>query len=220
MSKRYQTYSLVLLAGLLLFSVILNFVLNNKADKTKSTLDSVVNTVISKDITDYSRIRYVPGYLTNAISDRRLYTSDMIYLQQTMNQVAYTYQELTFLYGPLHSYEESSHYIGEHGLFSMLQDFDIFFASTLSYDPANTVSTDSKGEYIQLSDSAVEVMRALHEMISELVKIQKGHDESKIFSLDWKQVMRESEAYLDSPETETKHRMVIDYNVSHATKQS
>jgi hypothetical protein len=195
----------------------MNLILHKKADKSEVTLESVVNTVTANDISDYSKIRYVADYLTDAISSHKLYTPDRISVERTLHQASYTYQELTLLYGPLHSYDEASRYTGQYGLFFMLQDFDTFFGFTLTSDPANKVSTDGKGEYIQLSDRAVDTMRAVHDLISELDTIRRGHDESKIVSTDWTRVVQESEAYRNSSEANTQYQIVISYIKDHST---
>ncbi|GGA19462.1 hypothetical protein [Paenibacillus physcomitrellae] len=197
---------LTLLVTVLLVSAVFNYVLYRQSKESKSALNQVVDIVLSKDLTEYYRIRSVSVPLNQAISEKEIGLDEAEFLQRTLLQEFSTYQELIQLYVNLHGYKEIKLVGASNRLVSMLQDYASYFDQLSGQ---LQIEGDNGTGSIKLSENDLENIRIIVETLDQLNTI-KDDSQSDSLREDWGKMMLANEAYVNSSDVIDKHQIVVD----------
>ncbi|RJE83923.1 hypothetical protein D3P07_24240 [Paenibacillus sp. 1011MAR3C5] len=202
--NRFRTSILIGLTVLLLSSVILNVIQNNKNKKTEFALYQVA---MDFNLLEYRKIGTIYQSLAKAAEERKLYANDFR-LHEKFQQLSMLYMEMVMLYGTLHSYQDISS-IGTNRMFDMLQDFGQYF-SLLNYAQSLSLAEDEIGQYVQLTDRQVESIAEIAQVMGELDHIRLGvGSSSDDIRSNWVNIMLNNEAISNSPGVVEKHQHII-----------
>ncbi len=167
---------MILLALLLLFSVTFNVILFNSSQKYKNGVDLSLDYHVSN-----YKVGAIHRTLYHSLTEGKIYVGQegalFNYLQRDFQQLSNVHRELTFLYGTLFSYDNNISSFGTNNLFTMFQDFYVFFEYLVDNN-SDTIVEETDGIYMILTDLDQETLTGVQIITDITGELQEIFDES------------------------------------------